>query len=100
MASGRPVVATAVGGVPELVTDGEDGLLVAPDDEAVAEALLRLLQGQLMPPGEARNGPAARGTGSDAENSNGPDAWLVEVGCAAIPVFGCWVQVPGCRFDV
>jgi glycosyltransferase involved in cell wall biosynthesis len=28
MASGRPVVATAVGGVPELITPGEQGLLV------------------------------------------------------------------------
>ena len=33
MASGRPVVATRVGGNPELVRDRETGLLVAPDDE-------------------------------------------------------------------
>lgn len=32
MAAGLPVVATAVGGVPELVVDGETGLLVAPGD--------------------------------------------------------------------
>jgi glycosyltransferase involved in cell wall biosynthesis len=44
MARGRPVVATPVGGTPELVTDGETGLLVPPrDPEALAEALRRVL---------------------------------------------------------
>jgi glycosyltransferase involved in cell wall biosynthesis len=44
MAHGRPVVATPVGGTPELVTDGETGLLVPPrDPEALAEALRRVL---------------------------------------------------------
>jgi len=43
MAAGRPVVATAVGGVPELVEDGTTGILVPPGDRvALAEALLRL----------------------------------------------------------
>jgi sugar transferase (PEP-CTERM/EpsH1 system associated) len=41
MASGLPVIATAVGGNPELVTDGDTGRLVRPDDdEALAAALL------------------------------------------------------------
>lgn len=45
MAAGVPVVASAVGGVPELVGDGETGLLVpAGDDEALADALRRLLE--------------------------------------------------------
>ena len=44
MARGRPVVATPVGGTPELVTDGETGLLVPPrDSEALAAALQRVL---------------------------------------------------------
>jgi glycosyltransferase involved in cell wall biosynthesis len=44
MAHGRPVVATPVGGTPELVTDGETGLLVPPrDPEALAAALRRIL---------------------------------------------------------
>ena len=42
---GVPVVATAVGGVPEVVTDGENGLLVPPGDpEALAAALRRILE--------------------------------------------------------
>jgi glycosyltransferase involved in cell wall biosynthesis len=43
MAAGLPVVATAVGGVPEAVVDGETGLLVPPRDaSALAAALLQL----------------------------------------------------------
>jgi protein-tyrosine-phosphatase len=43
MALGRPVVATAVGGVPEVVTHRASGLLVAPGDEpALADACLEL----------------------------------------------------------
>ena len=34
LAVGTPVIATAVGGVPEVVRDGESGLLVAPHDPA------------------------------------------------------------------
>jgi glycosyltransferase involved in cell wall biosynthesis len=42
---GVPTVATAVGGIPELVEDGENGFLVPADDpEATAAAWLRLLR--------------------------------------------------------
>lgn len=44
MHQGRPVVASAVGGIPEVVSDGETGLLVAPrSPAALAEAVCRLL---------------------------------------------------------
>ena len=43
MASGRPLIAGAVGGLAEMVQDGENGLLVpAGDTEALAEAIRRL----------------------------------------------------------
>lgn len=43
MAARRPVIATAVGGVPDVVTDEQTGLLVAPGDEqALAAAMIRL----------------------------------------------------------
>lgn len=45
MAAGVPTVATNVGGLPEVVEDGETGLLVPPEDPgALAGAILRLLQ--------------------------------------------------------
>jgi glycosyltransferase involved in cell wall biosynthesis len=49
MGAGRPVVVTGVGGNPEIVRDGVDGLLVPRGDHAAAAgALLRLLgDGQL-----------------------------------------------------
>jgi len=43
LAAGRPVVATRVGGVPDIVRDGVDGYLVAPGDPSeLAERLVRL----------------------------------------------------------
>ncbi len=45
MALSRPVVASAVGGIPEMIDDGRTGLLVPPRDPgALAAAIVRLLQ--------------------------------------------------------
>ena len=46
-AFGRPVVATAVGGIPDVVEHGRDGLLIPPrDSDALAKAVISLLQDQ------------------------------------------------------
>ncbi len=58
MAQGKPVVASRVGGIPELVRDGVDGLLVPPGrPEALARALAQLLADPLR---ARRMGRAAR----------------------------------------
>lgn len=45
MASGKPVVATSIGGSPEMVTDGATGYLVPPaDSDALAKAIIDLLK--------------------------------------------------------
>ena len=60
MAAGAPVVASAVSGIPELVTDGVNGLTVAPEDpEALADALIRLHRDRAL---AARLAEAGRAT--------------------------------------
>jgi glycosyltransferase involved in cell wall biosynthesis len=45
MLLGKPVVASAAGGVPELIDDGETGFLFSPGDaDALADRLVMLLR--------------------------------------------------------
>ncbi|MHC4202640.1 MAG: glycosyltransferase family 4 protein [Planctomycetota bacterium] len=58
MAAGLPVVGTNVGGIPEIVSDDAQGLLVPPaDPEALAEAVSRVLSDKGL---ASRLGAAAR----------------------------------------
>jgi glycosyltransferase involved in cell wall biosynthesis len=58
LASGTPVVATRVGGVPDVVRDGVDGFLVEPGDvEAAADRLAALARDPEL---RERLGTAAR----------------------------------------
>lgn len=58
MALGKPVVATGVGGIPEMIASGESGFVVPPDDiDAFAGAILRLLEDRGL---RERVGGAAR----------------------------------------
>ncbi len=47
MAWGIPVIATPVGGIPELITHGENGLLVQPGDIPALTQALRDLAGNM-----------------------------------------------------
>jgi glycosyltransferase involved in cell wall biosynthesis len=49
MAAGLPVVATNVGGTPEAVQDGKNGLLIPPGDPcAIADAVCRFLDDRAL----------------------------------------------------
>ena len=48
MGTGLPIAASAVGGVPDMIEDGESGLLTSCDPEAVAGAVIRLLGDQSL----------------------------------------------------
>jgi colanic acid/amylovoran biosynthesis glycosyltransferase len=63
MAHGKPVVATRVGGIPELITDGASGYLVDRGDAQAAGA--RVLELLSDPKLRASMGQAARETVSD-----------------------------------
>lgn len=74
MAAGTPVVAARVGGVPEIVRDGENGLLfTGGDDEALAAAIRRALTDEAL-----RGRLVAAGRGSAAKYDWAPttDAYL------------------------
>ena len=59
MGAGLPVIATAVDGTPEVVEDGETGLLVPPaDPAALARAVVRLLDDRALAVRLGQNGRA------------------------------------------
>ncbi len=63
MVSGRAVVASDVGGIPDMVTDGSNGLLVPPGDPgALAAAMRRLIDDPAL---AERLGEAGRGSVAD-----------------------------------
>lgn len=75
LAAGRPLVASAVNGIPEVVRDGQTGLLVPPDDPA---ALARALGHLLAVPADAAR-LAARGRAEVERRNPWPAvaaAWL------------------------
>jgi glycosyltransferase involved in cell wall biosynthesis len=75
LAAGRPLVASAVGGLVEAVEDGVTGLLVPPDDpRALAHALRQLLEDE---PLRRRMGHAARARYESGHTMDSmADAWL------------------------
>ncbi len=85
LSAGLPVVATAVGGVPEQVDEGVTGLLVPPDDcPALSQALLRLL-----------NDSALRTEmGQHAQQQAGDRFSLTAMTHAYIDLYRCLLRTP------
>lgn len=84
LAAGTPVVAAAVGGIPEVLTDGQNGLLVpAGNPSALATAVIRLLQDAPLRAAIAEAGPCRAADFSLANMINNVEA--VYAGSAATP---------------
>jgi glycosyltransferase involved in cell wall biosynthesis len=77
MAMGRPVIASAVGGVPEMIIDNCTGILVPPGDEhALANAIMALL---LSPEDGKALGRAARARVAECFNPTGQITSIMRV---------------------
>ncbi|KMK65649.1 glycosyltransferase [Puniceibacterium sp. IMCC21224] len=77
MAASLPVVTTRIAGIPELVRDGESGVLVPPGDtQALRTALSRVLDN---PDLRRRMGRVGRATVASAYNIGIEAAWLSEL---------------------
>lgn len=48
MAAGIPIVATNVGGVPDMISNGKTGLLVNEDNEQIAQAVIKLINNEAL----------------------------------------------------
>ena len=74
MAAGLPVITTAVGAIPDFVTDGEDGFLIAPKDpRALADGICRLLDDEGL-----------RRRISERVRARAPREFAIEVGCGKV----------------
>jgi len=92
MAAGLPVLSTPVGGIPEAVAEGVEGILVEPGDiPALAHALDRLLGDEHL---AARMGAAARRKAETTFSASAVlprvEAMYEEMGCVpeATPISG------------
>ena len=57
MALGKPIVASSVGGIIDLVKNGDNGILVPPrDSDALAEAILKLIRNKNLTQELGKNG--------------------------------------------
>jgi glycosyltransferase involved in cell wall biosynthesis len=65
LASGTPLVATNVRGLRELLTDGENALLVPEDPDALATAIRRVLEDDTLAARLSQAGRQVEGAGSD-----------------------------------
>lgn len=60
MAMGKPVIATTVGGIPEIIRDGVNGILISPgDSSAIADAIANLINNYDLAEGIASEGRRA-----------------------------------------
>ncbi len=75
MAAGRNVVATAVGGVPDVVRHGETGLLVSPDDPAALSASME----EMLRAEPSRRAAMAAAARDDAFDRFGIDRLLADI---------------------
>ena len=57
MGTGLPIVASRVGGIPDMISHGESGLLVEPEPKAICDGLTRLVEDGAL---RGRLGEAAR----------------------------------------
>jgi glycosyltransferase involved in cell wall biosynthesis len=74
MAAGLPVIATAVGAIPDFVKDGEDGFLIAPKAPLeLADRVCRLLADEEL-----------RRRMSQRVRQRAPREFAIEVGCAKV----------------
>jgi glycosyltransferase involved in cell wall biosynthesis len=74
MAAGLPVIASAVGAIPDFVKDGEDGFLVPPRQPAeLAERVCRLLEDEPL-----------RRRMSERVRARAPREFAIEVGCGKV----------------
>jgi glycosyltransferase involved in cell wall biosynthesis len=80
-AMGLPVVATAVGGIPDLLTDGETGVLVPDGDaDAMADAVCRVVEDAALC---ARLSRAGRSLAAEFDEPRVTDRWEALLGGAS-----------------